>query len=245
MNVGTKLRLLRAERGWTKSHAAREAGIPISSYRNYEKESLNRKLPGKSALALAKTFGVSLEYLLDDLKDYPPVPARDRIIQLVGEPEKKAAGTGVEGDTRRRVAVSRHGERGNDGINIVGHVAAGETEVVFDDAGLPTGGSIDEPLERLPDVTDSNAYGLIVSGNSMLPGYPEGTKVVVCPSHKVRSGDVVICRLNSTGKVYVKEIAFSQDMIILKSHNATAYEPVAVPREDIVFCHKVVWAKRP
>ena len=241
MKIGTKLRLLRAEKGWTKSSAARSAKIPISSYRNYEKESLNRKLPGKSALALANAFGVSLEYLLDDARDYPPRP-RDRRFQVAQETE--ASDDGEKTAVRRQISVSKSGV-GSNGINIVGHVAAGETDIVFDDAGLPAGGSIDEPLERLPDVKDENAYGLVISGNSMLPGYPQGTRVIVCPSEKVRSGDLVICRLNSTGKVYIKEIAFSSDRVILKSHNMTAYEPVAVAKEDIVFCHKVVWTKRP
>lgn len=241
MKIGTKLRLLRAEKGWTKSSAARAAKIPISSYRNYEKESLNRKLPGKSALALATAFGVSLEYLLDDSREYPPKP-RDRRFQVVQEAE--TPDYGEKTDIRRQMPVSRSGVGGN-GINIVGHVAAGETDIVFDDAGLPAGGSIDEPLERLPDVKDENAYGLVISGNSMLPGYPQGTRVVVCPAEKVKSGDLVICRLNSTGKVYIKEIAFSSDRVILKSHNTTAYEPMAVAKEDIVFCHKVVWTRRP
>ncbi|HHT9134780.1 MAG TPA: XRE family transcriptional regulator [Candidatus Avalokitesvara rifleensis] len=241
MKIGTKLRLLRAEKGWTKSSAARAAKIPISSYRNYEKESLNRKLPGKSALALANAFGISLEYLLDDARDYPPRP-RDRRFQVAQETE--TSDDGEKTAVRRQISVSKSGAGGN-GINIVGHVAAGETDIVFDDAGLPAGGSIDEPLERLPDVKDENAYGLVISGNSMLPGYPQGTRVIVCPSEKVRSGDLVICRLNSTGKVYIKEIAFSSDRVILKSHNMTAYEPVAVAKEDIVFCHKVVWTKRP
>ncbi len=239
MKIGTKLRLLRAERGWTKSSAARAAKIPISSYRNYEKESLNRKLPGKCALALSRAFGVSIEYLLDDSREYPPNPGKDTILQVVQEP---AATIDKGGAVAQRQAA---GHGGTNGINIVGHVAAGETDIVFGDAGLPIGGSIDEPLERLPDVTDRNAYGLVVSGNSMLPGYPEGTKVIVCPSERVSSGDIVICRLNSTGKVYIKEIAFSSGMIMLKSHNTTAYEPMAAVKEDITFCHKVVWAKRP
>lgn len=245
MKIGTKLRLLRAERGWTKSSAARAAKIPISSYRNYEKESLNRKLPGKSALALSKAFGVSLEYLLDDSRDYPPKP-RDRRLLAVqeAEVETEAAGKKRNAVPQRQMSISKSGA-GSNGINIVGHVAAGETNIVFDDAGLPTGGSIDEPIERLPDVKDENAYGLVISGNSMLPGYPQGTKVVVCPSERVKSGDLVICRLNSTGKVYIKEIAFSTDRVILKSHNTTAYEPLAVAKEDIAFCHKVVWTKRP
>jgi phage repressor protein C with HTH and peptisase S24 domain len=243
MEIGRKLRLLRADRGWTKSSAARAAGIPISSYRNYEKESLNRKLPAKSALKLSKAFGVSLEYLLDESRDYPPGPMDERVVQA--GPDTETAQLSGKPKAFAVRGVLPKNPRGSNGINVVGHVAAGDTDIVFGDAGLPIGGSIDEPLERLPDVADKDAYGLIVSGDSMLPGYPEGTKVVVCPSENVRSGDVVICRLTSTGKVYIKEIAFSSHMVILKSHNATAYEPMAASREDISFCHKVVWAKRP
>ncbi len=248
MKVGKKLRLLRAEKAWTKSSAARAAGIPISSYRNYEREDL-KKLAGEVALSLAKAYGVTVEYLLNDNKDFPPSP-EDRIdagaarLEGVTTWQKPSPIVLPRADTSARVAGARIVPLPN--IPIVGYVAAGETEVAYDDAGLPVGGSIDEPLERLPDVTDANAYGLIVSGNSMLPGYPGGTKVIVCPSEKVKSGDLVICRLRSTGKVYIKEIAFTASgMVVLKSHNMTAYEPMVVPREDVIFCHKVVWARRP
>lgn len=243
MKVGKKLRLLRAEKAWTKSTAARVAGIPISSYRNYEREDL-KKLAGEVALSLAKAYGVTVEYLLNDGKDFPPDPA-DRTNK-----EGPSGGIGtIQGQLKETKSTGYTKSPGLVTplrIPIVGYVAAGETDIAYDDAGLPVGGSIDEPLERLPDVIDEHAYGLTVSGNSMLPGYPRGTKVIVSPAEKVKSGDLVICRLRSTGKVYIKEIAFTPSgMVVLKSHNMTAYEPVVVPREDILFCHKVVWSKRP
>lgn len=277
MKADKKLRHLRAEKGWTKSEVARVAGIPFSSYRNYEKENL-KELPGKAALNLARAYGVTVEYLLNDSKDFPPDPG-DRITKegaggnlpkvhhgefLGGTPKEEAVGkTGATAQGGRTTQTRLPGFVVTpQNIPVVGYVAAGETEIAYDDAGLPVGGSIDEPLERLPDVTDEHAYGLTVSGNSMLPGYPRGTKVIVCPSEKVRSGDLVICRLRSTGKVYIKEIAFvgsppksalersegayvTSGMVVLKSHNTTAHEPMVVPREDILFCHKVVWTKRP
>lgn len=279
MKADKKLRHLRAEKGWTKSEVARVAGIPFSSYRNYEKENL-KELPGKAALSLARAYGVTVEYLLNDSKDFPPDPG-DRITKegaagnlpkvrhgefLGGPPKEEAVGkTGATAQTPggRTTQTRLPGFIVPlQNIPVVGYVAAGETEIAYDDAGLPVGGSIDELLERLPDVTDEHAYGLTVSGNSMLPGYPRGTKVIVCPSEKVRSGDLVICRLRSTGKVYIKEIAFvgspskpalewsqgayaASGMVVLKSHNMTAHEPMVVPREDILFCHKVVWTKRP
>lgn len=248
MKVGKKLRLLRAEKAWTRSGAARAAGIPISSYRNYEREDL-KKLSGEVALNLAKAYGVTVEYLLNDSKEFPPSP-EDRInsgaaVRLEAAAGRQGLSHPPKAEAAKPIGVG-HAATAPPNIPIVGYVAAGETEIAYDDAGLPVGGSIDEPLERLPDVADVNAYGLIVSGNSMLPGYPSGTKVIVCPSEKVKSGDLVICRLRSTGKVYIKEIAFTTPgMIVLKSHNMTTYEPMVVSREDVLFYHKVVWAKRP
>jgi phage repressor protein C with HTH and peptisase S24 domain/DNA-binding XRE family transcriptional regulator len=248
MKADKKLRHLRAEKGWTKSEAARVAGIPFSSYRNYEKENL-KELPGKTALSLSRAFGVKVEYLLDDSKDFPP-GLEDRT-----DKEGQAVNIGVASQGRadkvkaaQYIGVSESYTTGLQlpNIPVVGYVAAGETDIAYTDAGLPVGGSIDEPLERLPDVVDEHAYGLVLSGNSMLPGYPRGTKVIVCPSEKVKSGDLVICRLRSTGKVYIKEIAFTPSgVVVLKSHNVTAYEPIVASREDIMFCHKVVWARRP
>ncbi len=239
MKVGVKLRLLRAEKGWTKSNAARTAGIPISSYRNYEKEDL-KKLTGEVALSLARAYGVKVEYLLDETKDFPP-RLEDRVAPITGNTHIHSGETRSHRPTKPTGIAMLLPQ-----IPVVGYVAAGETEIAYDDAGLPVGGSIDEPLERLPDVKDEHAYGLVVTGNSMLPGYPKGTKVIVCPCEKVKTGDIVICRLHSTSKVYIKEIAFTNSsMVILKAHNVTAYEPIVVPRDDILFCHKVVWSKRP
>ncbi len=212
MKLMDKLRLLRETRGWTKRDVARRAGVAYTTYAEYEGKKRQCKPTIKHAQAIAKAFGLSADYLLDETKGYPPPPETQSPPSL---------------------------------INIIGLVSAGETEIAYDDAGLPVGGSIEEPLERPYDVKDANAYGLLIEGNSMLPGYPKGTKVVVCPSETVKTGDIVICRLQSTGKVYIKEVKFQGDMVILSSHNTANYAPMAVSSKDILFCHKVVWVRRP
>lgn len=212
MKLMDKLRHLRDTRGWTKKDVARKAGVAYTTYAEYERKKRQSKPTIKHARAIARVFGLSADYLLDETKGYPPPPETQRPSSL---------------------------------INIIGLVSAGETEIAYDDAGLPVGGSIEEPLERPYDVKDAHTYGLLIEGNSMLPGYPKGTKVVVCPSETVKTGDIVICRLRSTGKVYIKEIKFQGDVVILSSHNTTSYPPMAVPQKDILFCHKVVWARRP
>lgn len=74
--ITEKLRHLRAEKGWNRSETARQAEIPISTYQAYEK--LNRKPKGEAAIKIARAFCVTVDYLLDDNKSYPPGPL-DRV----------------------------------------------------------------------------------------------------------------------------------------------------------------------
>ncbi|HLG31183.1 MAG TPA: LexA family transcriptional regulator [Candidatus Brocadiales bacterium] len=223
MKLMDKLKQLRDDRGWTKKDVARRAGVAYTTYAEYEGKKRQCKPTIKHAQAIARVFGLSADYLLDETKGYPPPPE-------------------THGFAKASAMAS---QRPSSLINIIGLVSAGETEIAYDDAGLPVGGSIEEPLDKPYDIKDPNAYGLLIEGNSMLPGYPKGTKVVVCPSETVKTGDIVICRLQSTGKVYIKEVKFQGDMVILSSHNTANYAPMAVSSKDILFCHKVVWVRRP
>ncbi|MFQ5956900.1 MAG: helix-turn-helix domain-containing protein [Candidatus Brocadiales bacterium] len=72
ISITEKLGHLRAEKGWNRSEAARQSEIPISTYQAYEK--LNRKPKGEAAIKIARAFGVTVDYLLDDSKGYPPGP---------------------------------------------------------------------------------------------------------------------------------------------------------------------------
>jgi transcriptional regulator with XRE-family HTH domain len=74
--IAEKLMHLRAEKGWNRSEAARRANIPISTYQAFEK--LNRKPKGEAAMKLSRVFGVTVDYLMDDERGYPPGPL-DRI----------------------------------------------------------------------------------------------------------------------------------------------------------------------
>ncbi len=76
ISITEKLRHLRAEKGWNRSETARQSEIPISTYQAYEK--LNRKPKGEAAIKISRAFGVTVDYLLDDSKNYPPGPL-DRV----------------------------------------------------------------------------------------------------------------------------------------------------------------------
>lgn len=80
-SIKEKLMHLRAEKGWSRSETARQAKIPITTYQSYEQ--FNRKPSGEYALAAARALGVTVEYLIDDTKGYPPTRA-DRITEVSG-----------------------------------------------------------------------------------------------------------------------------------------------------------------
>lgn len=89
--ISEKLMHLRAEKGWNRSETARKANIPISTYQAFEK--LNRKPKGEAAMRLARAFGVTLDYLMDADRGYPPSPLDrapsghvKRTAPAVGEP---------------------------------------------------------------------------------------------------------------------------------------------------------------
>lgn len=80
-SIKEKLMHLRAEKGWSRSETARQAKIPVTTYQSYEQ--FNRKPSGEYALAAARALGVTVEYLIDDTKGYPPTRA-DRITEVSG-----------------------------------------------------------------------------------------------------------------------------------------------------------------
>jgi hypothetical protein len=131
----------------------------------------------------------------------------------------------------------------NTQVNVLGYIAVEGNEISCDRYGLPIGRAI-ETLARPLDVEGRIAYGLIVRGNGMLPGYPEGTRVLASTEVKVKKGDLVICRLKETGKTYIRRVGFSREMIFLTA-DACICEPIIVSKEDVQFLHKVVWAKLP
>lgn len=89
--ISEKLTHLRAEKGWNRSEAARRANIPISTYQAFEK--LNRKPKGEAAIKLSRIFGVTIDYLMDDEKGYPP-GSLDRISP--GRPTKRTLPAAAE-----------------------------------------------------------------------------------------------------------------------------------------------------
>ena len=125
-------------------------------------------------------------------------------------------------------------------IPLIGLAQAGN-DGFFDDAGYPVGGSWDEI--PFPDVPDSHAYALEISGASMEPVYRDGDLVLVSPEANIRRGDRVVVK-TIEGEILAKQLRRrSARRIELQSLN-DAYEDRSFEMQDIVWIHRIIWASQ-
>lgn len=105
-------------------------------------------------------------------------------------------------------------------------------------------GQIDEYMES--DCSDANAYALIIEGDSMIPEYRPGDRVIFLPNAEARNGDIVVARLVEEGDVYFKMfhlIGSKGDMVKLTSYNPM-YPPLEYPRKAFRFIHPMYEMRR-
>lgn len=96
---------------------------------------------------------------------------------------------------------------------------------------------IDEWLNT--DCKDPNAYALIIEGDSMMPEFKPGDRVIFMPNVEPRNGDVVVARLAKTGDVFFKlfhRVGKNGEIVRLTSFNP-AYPPLEYRIEEFEFIH--------
>lgn len=132
------------------------------------------------------------------------------------------------------------GRRGAQGIPLIGFAQAGD-DGYFDDAGFPLGQGWDEI--DLP-VAGNGLYALEISGDSMLPLYRDGDRVVVDPlDHNFRKGDRVVVK-TVEGEVLAKELVrYTTKGIELKSINVD-FPDRTVAAAQIAWVARIVWASQ-
>lgn len=125
-------------------------------------------------------------------------------------------------------------------IPLIGLAQAG-SHGFFDDAGYPTGGSWDEI--PFPEMNDTNAYALEISGSSMEPVYRDGDLVLVSPQANIRRGDRVIVK-TTDDEILAKQLRRrSARKIDLHSLNP-AYEDRTFEMKEIRWIHRIIWASQ-
>jgi phage repressor protein C with HTH and peptisase S24 domain len=125
-------------------------------------------------------------------------------------------------------------------VPLIGLAQAGE-DGYFGDGGYPAGAGWDEVA--LPEIGDSHAYALEISGDSMEPVFRDGDMVVVSPAAPIRRGDRVVVRTEK-GEVMAKQLARrSARRVELRSLNP-AHKDRSFDLSEINWMHRIVWASQ-
>jgi phage repressor protein C with HTH and peptisase S24 domain len=125
-------------------------------------------------------------------------------------------------------------------IPLIGLAQAGGSGF-FDDGGYPAGAGWDEV--ELPQTSDSHAYALTISGDSMEPVYRAGDRIIVSPAAPIRAGDRVVAR-SAEGAVMAKLLTRrTASRIELASLNP-AYPDLTFPIAEIIWVHRIIWASQ-
>jgi repressor LexA len=128
------------------------------------------------------------------------------------------------------------------GIPVINKVAAGYPRE-FTDLDYPR--SIADEYIACPDVSDPDAFGARVVGDSMAPEYREGDIVVFSPLLDTPPGCDCFIRFERDNETTFKRVYFEEDgrMIRLQPLN-NAYAPRMIDREDVAGMYAAVYVMR-
>lgn len=111
----------------------------------------------------------------------------------------------------------------------------------FDDSGFPVGSGWEEI--DVPGVTDSTAYALEITGDSMLPLYREGDRVVVSPAASLRRGDRVIVK-TADGQVMAKIMQRQTARTVELASLNPMHETRTLDLKDVDWIARIIWASQ-
>lgn len=136
--------------------------------------------------------------------------------------------------------VSESPARSTRMVPLIGMAQAGN-QGFFDDAGFPAGSGWEEIA--FPELADEHCYALEITGDSMLPVYRDGDRIVVSPSGSLRRNDRVVVKTHA-GEVMAKQLGrMTAQRIELKSFNP-AFEDRSFALGDVAFVHRIIWASQ-
>jgi phage repressor protein C with HTH and peptisase S24 domain len=125
-------------------------------------------------------------------------------------------------------------------VPLIGMAQAG-TGGHFDDAGFPAGSGWEDIA--FPEIADEHCYALEITGDSMLPVYRDGDRIVVSPSGSLRRGDRVVVKTHA-GEVMAKQLGrLTAQRIELRSFNP-AFEDRGFALSEVAFVHRIIWASQ-
>lgn len=188
---------------------------------------------GLSASGLARRAGLDPTAFNPSKRmagDKPRWPSTESLAKALS-----AAGVGFD-----QFAQLATGGKGGRSVPLIGLAQAGG-EGFFDDAGFPAGTGWEEVF--LPGVESETAYALEVSGESMLPLFRPGDRIVVDPHAQPRKGDRIVAKLKS-GEITAKELGRSTAKTIELISLNPDFPARTVSPADLVWMARVVWVSQ-
>jgi phage repressor protein C with HTH and peptisase S24 domain len=162
---------------------------------------------------------------------WPSTESISKVLQATGSTlEQFVALIGKDGPARVRLKR----------VPLIGLAQAG-TAGFFDDAGFPAGAGWEEIA--FPELIDPHAYALEINGESMLPVYRDGDRIIVSPEANTRRGDRVVVK-TLEGEVMAKQLArLTIRRVELQSFNPQ-FEDRLLDLADVAFIHRIIWASQ-
>lgn len=190
---------------------------------------------GLSASGLAKragldatTFNKSKRVMLDGRERWPSTESVAKVLN--------ATSTSF-GEFVALVGGSRMSTRP---LPILGFAQAGAGGY-FDAGGFPAGNGWDEV--SFPDMPDDSIYALEIQGDSMLPVYRDGDRIVVSPTAPIRRGDRVVVQ-TAEGEIMAKELKRQTNRTVeLTSLNA-AHGDRSFTVSEIAWMARIMWVSQ-
>ncbi len=191
---------------------------------------------GLSASGLAKkagldatSFNKSKRVAADGHLRWPSTESIAKVLDATGASVDEFIGLLTSGGGRRQQPLP-----------LIGYAQAGAGGF-FDDGGYPAGNGWDEV--NFPGIQDAQAYALEVTGESMMPLYRDGDRLIVAPNESIRVGDRVVVK-TLDGEVMAKELKRQTAKVIeLRSINP-AHEDMTLPLEKVAWMARIVWASQ-
>lgn len=210
------------------SHRAIWEGIDALARRHGHSVSALAKLAGLDATA----FNVSKRVSKDGRERWPSTESLSKVLEATGESFDSfwSGGSFLQLD----------GDATNSTVPLLGLAQAGSGGF-FDSAGFPAGQGWDHIA--LPSAGDEGIYALEVSGDSMMPLYREGDRIVVSPKEQVRRGDRVVVKTRD-GEVMAKILARQTGRQIELHSLNPAYEPRTLDLSEVEWIARIIWASQ-
>lgn len=220
----------------TPSGLAKRAGLDSTTFNKSKRVAADGRARWPSTESLSKILAATGVPLHDFMEMIESKPGGDDIPHF--EPQlASVAGSFMEAPLPGAGFLT-----GAHSIPVIGMAQAGSGGF-FDDAGFPVGEGWDHvefpgSVERADHV-----YALEISGDSMLPLYRDGDRIIVSPNQTVRRGDRVVVKTRS-GEVMAKILKRKTGLLVELSSANPEHADRQLPSAEIDWIARILWASQ-